>query len=246
MTFDDHGGGTVLTVSVNNTSSNLLSSISGQNSPLITGWGFSTTPDLPAIQSWSVIAGNGVEITAQYQLTEDGSVTGYGGKSAPLFLEEMVQTTNGPVGGIYNAASPGNTANAFPDIAVFTLTFTAPFALGQLDKTVLRMERVGYNGTGTLKLLGYAAETRAVPEANALLLLLTGFLGISGRRLRSLGAAMRARLTTGAGFLLLIAAAVGALLEIKSGLTACHIMQLSVLGMGCVALHLMTRVHSAE
>lgn len=174
LTFDDHGGGTSLTVRIDNTSPNVLNSGSGLNSSIITGWGFSVTPNLPTVTSWSVIAGNGTNLTSSYSLSYNVSVGGYGG-GGQLSVEDFTQTTNGINAGIYNAASPGNTANTFPDVAIFTLNFCAPFTLQQIDVATLRMQRVGTNGAGSLKLLGYAAQTYAAPEPSSLLLILFGF-----------------------------------------------------------------------
>jgi hypothetical protein len=182
MTFNDNGGSNTLTIRIDNTSPNLLNSGVGQNSSIITGWGFSVTPNLPQVSSWSIIAGNGVNLTSRYRFTEDVTVGGY--QPGQLFVEEFLQTSNGINGGIYNAANPGNTSNAFPDIAVFTINFCAPFTLQQIDTATLRLQRVGTNGAGSLKLLGYAAQQFAAPEPSALLIFLTGLLVTLNSRFR--------------------------------------------------------------
>jgi hypothetical protein len=182
MTFDDNGGSSTLTVRIDNTSPNLLNSGVGLNSSIITGWGFSVTPNLPNVASWSVISGNGVNITSRYKWSDNVSLGGY--QPGQLFLEESLQATNGINGGIYNAANPGNTANAYPDVAVFTINFCAPFTLQQIDTATLRLQRVGTNGAGSLKLLGYAAQQYAAPEPSALFIFLTGLLVILNSRFK--------------------------------------------------------------
>jgi hypothetical protein len=182
MTFNDNGGSSTLTIRIDNTSPNLLNSGVGLNSSIITGWGFSVTPNIPNVASWSVISGNGVNLSSNYGLTYNVSQGGY--QPGQLFIEEFVQTTNGINAGIYNAASPGNTANAFPDVAVFTVNFCAPFTLQQIDTATLRLQRVGTNGAGSLKLLGYAAQQYAAPEPSALFIFLTGLLVIINSRFK--------------------------------------------------------------
>jgi hypothetical protein len=182
LTFNDNNGSNSLTVTINNTSPNVLNSGSGQNSSIITGWGFSTTPNLPTVTSWSVIAGNGVNLSSAYNLSYNVSVGGY--QPGQLSLENSSQTTNGINGGIYNTAAPGNTANTYPDLAVFTLNFAAPFTLQQIDTATLRLQRVGANGAGSLKLMGYVAEQHAAPEPDTILILITGLLVIFVMRSR--------------------------------------------------------------
>lgn len=176
MKFDDLGGGNALVVTIDNTSPNTLSSGSGQNSSIITGWGFSVTPNLPSITSWSVTAGNGTNLTSSYSLSSNVTLGGY--TSGQLALEFSMQTGNGINGGIYNAAAPGNTSNAYADLAVFRLNFAAPFTLQQIDTATLRLQRVGSNGAGSLKLLGYAAVQHAAPGPDTLFIVLAGLFVI--------------------------------------------------------------------
>ncbi len=180
LMFDDTNS-TQLTITIDNTSPNRLNNGTGVNSAAITGWGFSTTPNLPSVTSWSVTAGNGVDLSSRYGMSFN---TGFGGAGGGVQVEELISTNNGINGGIYNAAAPGNIANLYPDIAVFRINFAVPFSLAQLDTATLRMQRVGSGGSGSLKLLGLVAAQTAVrvPEPSAALILGVGLLGMAVRR----------------------------------------------------------------
>src|SRR5262249_29867928 len=129
LTFSNDPGSTWLTIRIDNTSPNHLNSSNGQNSSIITGFGFSVTPNLPAINSWSLVSGNGINLTSDYNLQYDAGFNGAGGGIA---VENLFSTDNGIHDGIYNAAAPGNTANTYPDIAVVSINFCAPFTLQQI------------------------------------------------------------------------------------------------------------------
>lgn len=178
IAFDDHGGGNTLTLTINNTSPNLTATGS-QNSSIITGWGFSASPDLPVIQSWSIVSGTGVNLTSNYNLNYD---VGFGGAGGGVAVENLFKTTNGINGGIYNAAAPGNIANAFPDIAVVTIQFSTPFTLTQIPTATLRMQRVGINGAGSLKILATAEQIASADEPGAVALFGVGLAGLYLRR----------------------------------------------------------------
>ena len=178
ITFDDGGGSTRLTLRINNTSPNLTST-GTQNSSIITGWGFDSTPDLPAIQSWTIVSGTGVNLTSYYSFSEDKGFGGAGGGGA---VENLFKTKNGINGGIYNAAAPGNIANAFPDIAVVTINFCTPFSLAVIPTATLRMQRVGINGAGSLKILATSEQIQSADEPGAMALFGFGLFGLYMRR----------------------------------------------------------------
>jgi len=178
IAFDDHGGGNTLTLTINNTSPNQTSS-GGQNSSIVTGWEFDAAPDLPAIVSWSIVSGTGVNLSSKYNLSFNA---GFGGAGGGVAVETLFKTKNGIHGGIYNAAAPGNIADVFPDIAVVTIQFCTPFTLTQIPTATLRMQRVGINGAGSLKILATAEQIASADEPGAIALFGFGIAGLYLRR----------------------------------------------------------------
>lgn len=178
ITFDDNGGSNTLTLRIDNTSPN--QTVDGYvNSSIITGFGFDSAPDLPTIQSWTIVSGTGVNLTSYYRYNED---YGFGGTGGGVAVENLFKTRNGINGGIYNSAAYGNIANAFPDIAVVTIQFYTPFSLSIIPTAVLRMQRVGINGAGSLKILATEEQIASASEPGAIAIFGLGLAAIFVRR----------------------------------------------------------------
>lgn len=175
VTWDDNNGSGELTIKIDNTSPNLLDDGTGINSSIITGIGFSTDPNLPPILSWAIFDGLGQDITAKYKIRFDDGFRGAGGG---VDVETLLKTKKGIKGGFYNADAPGNTSNTFADVGVISIRFATPYLLKRIEVATLRMQRVGYLGSGSLKLLAalYAEneDPIGVPAPGAALLMLTG------------------------------------------------------------------------
>ena len=105
----------------------------------------------------------------------------------------MLETDRGIKGGFYNTDAPGNTNNAYEDIGIISIQFASPYIMKRIEVATLRMQRVGYMGSGSLKLLasiynanstGVSDNPTGVPVPGAALLFLTGLggMGIIRRR----------------------------------------------------------------
>ncbi len=184
MLWDDHGGSTELTITIDNTSPNVLDNGTGLNSSLVTGFGFSIDPNLPPILTWAIFDGLGEDITAKYEINFDDGFNGAGGG---VSVETLLETDRGIKGGFYNADAPGNTNNAYEDIGIISIQFATPYIMKRIEVATLRMQRVGYMGSGSLKLLAsiYNANSTdvsdnptGVPVPGAALLFLTGLGGM--------------------------------------------------------------------
>ena len=189
LNFDGSGTNT-LTVDILNTSSLLLDDNSGPNAPAITAIGFEGTDPLPNLLSWSLVAkdanGNDVIIgnsagtgTGDWELTIDGNVNG-------IKVDYIPNTTQAVQGALYNpdCGSDPNCATqlaALPNyfttatlVLNFDGAFTPDFSVD--DSPIVRMQNVGANGSGSLKLDG----TPSVPEPGSWLLVSSGLVGLIG------------------------------------------------------------------
>lgn len=97
------------------------------------------------------------------------------------------RTTNGINGGIYNSGVATDFSNVVPDIATLILDISAPTEWDLVSigsDSILRMQRTGANGKGSLKIITSSSSTGQqsssgglVPEPGVLSLLGIGLLG---------------------------------------------------------------------
>jgi hypothetical protein len=189
FTVVDH----VVTATVYNTSPILLDDLSGPNAPGITVFGFDLNPDSLTLASWQItgvnISTNIEEIIGQgsgtasdadfdWLLTFDGNVNG-------IKLEYTPNTTTGVNGALYNPLALTTAFGAMPYYSPGTLTLT--FTQGQTPtinttdpySPIVRMQNVGLDGEGSLKLPG-----TPVPEPSTVFLFATGLAGLALWRYR--------------------------------------------------------------
>lgn len=156
-----------LQIDFDNTSAANMSSI-------ITGLVFDIDQDINAVTLNSFVAGNGTDLSSAYNIALNVSNSITPGNTV---VDLAITTTNGINGGIYNAAgNSGNIANTFPDIATLILTINDPassWALNVISNDILRMQRTGVDGQGSLKIPG-------VPVPAAVWLFGSGLLGLVG------------------------------------------------------------------
>lgn len=173
VTFTDIGGNQ-LQIDIDNTSDNNNVGPGGYlNSSVITGLVFDIIDDIGALSVSSFLDGNGVDLSGSYvvELDVNNNIT-----PGNTVVDLSITTTNGVNGGIYNAANPGSDLNnAVPDIATIILDISDPdpWSLSSIENDFLRMQRVGENGEGSLKIPG-------VPVPAAVWLFGSGLLGLVG------------------------------------------------------------------
>lgn len=173
LTFTDLGSNK-LQIEIDNTSdNNNVGPGVYLNSSLITGFVFDILDDINVMTVASFVDGSGTDLSGAYsvQLNVNNNITPGNTK-----VDVSIKTTNGVNGGIYNFAKPGSdTNNAVRDIATIVLDITDPdpWVLGSIQNDVLRMQRVGPNGGGSLKIPG-------VPVPAAVWLFGSGLLGLIG------------------------------------------------------------------
>lgn len=171
VTFTDLGG--QLQIEFDNTSDNNNVGPGGYlNSSVITGLVFDIVDDVTGVSVASFLDGNGADLSSAYivELDVNNNIT-----PGNTVVDLSIKTINGINGGIYNALAPGSDiANAFPDVATLVLNITdSPWVLSSIENDILRMQRVGYNGEGSLKIPG-------VPVPAAVWLFGSGLLGLVG------------------------------------------------------------------
>ena len=165
-----------IVATVDNTSPLILNDGTGTNSPALTGFGFSTTPNDVTVTRWSLEDRNETNISSLWSLQ-----TNYDPNSGlNIFLDFYADTNNGSQGGLYNPYVTSGfggppryftraTLTLFADIGNQTLSFSDGYA---------RFQNVGLDGEGSLK-------TVSVPEPGTMLMLgfvLLGLVGVSRKR----------------------------------------------------------------
>jgi hypothetical protein len=183
--------GKQLVAEVNNTSPiDLIGGTDGGNSPGITGFGFNLNPASLVLQSWKLTAydsnSNLVTIGSSGPGTYDWVM---GTTLASIEVDYLPNNGGSPDGAIFNPLSlkdpnstlPGGINDIYFTTAILTMDFdgTPELAEGKWSPFV-RMQIVGLDGEGSLKL------PPSVPEPSTMLLLGAGLIGLAGfgRRIR--------------------------------------------------------------
>lgn len=167
-----------VTVDLWNTSSTTLDNGTGDNASAITGFGFNYLgePD-PGITSWVLEAYNSSGVLETIGSSANDSLPWslkFDNEAAGISLEYLAGAFNNSgnnleiKGGIYNPDAMGSTALAslpnFFSKATLNLTFASNFNLDPAS-TVIRMQNVGFDGEGSLKLTGVEKPpVKEVPE----------------------------------------------------------------------------------
>lgn len=185
-TLDYELVGSVLTVTLENTSpltdndGNLL------NLPVITGIGFNAangvSGSLGAVMAYPQGASGLANITAEWVLNLESNLTSGNGSGNTGLFDFVAHTDRGSNYGLMNPAYSGEVSNRTWHYTTATFTINLSGDPGTLTDWYLRVQSVGLDGEGSLKIPGGPPP---VPEPATLLLLGSGLLGLAGFRKRS-------------------------------------------------------------
>ncbi|MCK5354922.1 MAG: PEP-CTERM sorting domain-containing protein [Methyloprofundus sp.] len=188
ITFEDLGGNQLSITFDNTTISNGGSFI---NQAVITGLVFDILDDMTEVSVASFTDKDGIDISSDWELelNVDNNIT------PGSTVVDVSFTTNGIGGSIYNFDDSGTdpeVGGAVPDVAVLVLDIIKPeewiLQANGVSGDILRMQRVGENGEGSLKIPGVPGPPiipppiPGVPEPSVLLLMGAGLLGFFGAR----------------------------------------------------------------
>ena len=179
LDFDISADGKIWKVYIDNTSPTTLISGPGDNISAITGFGWDVDDGSASAFTWTLAAED------EHSTLQDisGSWNVGPGSTGSVVLDVFAQNNSGTAAALYNpawAASPstlGNT-NPFFTTAILTVNYTEPEYLRVFTESdpqdgspFVRMQRVGYDNDGSLKLF--------VPEPSSMLLVGIGFIGLA-------------------------------------------------------------------
>lgn len=184
-TMDVSVSGNTLTAIIDNTSPTDLDGAivgTGGNSPGITGFGINLDPDTLSLVSWTLTA---YDTTSS--LITIGSDTGswdwmMDTSHEGVIMDYLPHTVGGIDGALYNPLAlldsnntlPGGVNDTYFTTATLEIIFDgAPILLSDFENYYVRMQNVGLDGEGSLKL-------NPVPEPATMLLLGSGLLGLAG------------------------------------------------------------------
>lgn len=190
--------GNTLTLTLDNTSPTTLNSpLTGANAPGILGFGFNLADPLPTLISWAL---TGYADAAQTTLVTLGDSVPPSGDSwvlgttiAGVTMDFLPNSNEGGVkGAIYNPAATAGLA-ALPNYfstATLVMNFASAPVLAPLPSGVfVRMQNVGLNGAGSLKLFGTPngpddPPIATTPEPTSMAIFGIGLVGCSAYKLR--------------------------------------------------------------
>ncbi|MDY6954660.1 MAG: PEP-CTERM sorting domain-containing protein [Thermodesulfobacteriota bacterium] len=179
---------TTLTAILDNTSPTTLDNGTGVNAPGITAFGFDLLPETLSLVSWDLTAysvsgpnqnpdlvtiGGSGPSTGDWELTVDGNTNG-------IKLDYVPNTEKGVKGALYNPdVVSGEAALPYYTQAILTMVFSDAPILDTTDpySPFVRMQNVGLDGEGSLKLPGTPGTP--TPEPATMLLFGTGLVGMA-------------------------------------------------------------------
>lgn len=180
-------GDNAIQILLDNTSPTTLDNTSGVNAPGITFFGFDgLSGSAPAITSWTLSAldDSGTSITIDGTGKNFWSLDTF---RAGVSLDYLFENDGNVKGALYNPDATAGLAakpNYFTT-ATLDIVFADVFKLDK-DSTFVRMQNVGLNGAGSLKLDGIiVSNPTPVPTPIAVLPIIGSMIGAASRRRKS-------------------------------------------------------------